>query len=119
VDPIHTRLAASKSDVPASFTRMGATFSDHSRLVRQAQELRREALRAEQRKESSSPGSRIGAWEELHGLKLPTNPAHPVLLAIANRTRLTVVQIREEQTARAMLGERGETTSVAAERLRV
>jgi hypothetical protein len=103
VDPTHTSLAVSKTDVPASFTRLGATFSDHSRLERQAQEVHRERLRTEQRKDSNSPGSRICAWEELHGLRLPADPAHPVLIAIANRTRLSVVQIREEQTTRAML----------------
>jgi hypothetical protein len=82
-----------------------ATFSDHLRLQRQALELQQEGLRAEQRNDSNSPGSRICAWEKLHGLKLPTDPGHPVLLAIAIRTKLSVFQIRDEQTARAALVE--------------
>jgi hypothetical protein len=94
-------LVAPKPDAPLSLKQRVATFSDHARIERQTRELRREELRAEQRKESNSPGSRICAWEELHGLQLPADPEHPVLFAIANRTRLSVLQVRDEQSARA------------------
>jgi hypothetical protein len=92
-------------DPTSSFTlrQRVATFSDHLRIEREAREVRRERLRAEQRNGSNNPSSRICAWEELHGLQLPADPAHPVLIAIANRTRLSVVQIQNVQTSRAAL----------------
>lgn len=101
MNSISTSVAVSKSSPAASLKQRVATFSDHARIERQARELRRQQLRAEQRKDSNSPGSRICAWEELHGLQLPSDPAHPVLLAIANRTGLSVLQVRDEQNARA------------------
>jgi hypothetical protein len=85
----------------ASSSQKVATFSDHLRLEHDARELRRVHHRAEQRDVSTSPSLRISAWERLHGLQLPTEPDHPILLTIANVTKLTMAQIRAEQTARA------------------
>ncbi len=95
---------ASKALAPFSLKQRVATFSDYARLERQTRELRRQQLRAEQRRDSNTPGTRICAWEKLHGLQLPSDPTHPVLLAIASHTRLSVLQVREEQTARAAAG---------------
>ena len=69
------------------------------------QELEREERRqrelAEQRSDANPPAVRIRAWERLHALRLPSDPAHPVLDVIAISTRLTLAQVREEQDARA------------------
>jgi hypothetical protein len=99
-----TSMVTSKPLAPRSLKQQVATFSDHARLERQTRELRRQQLRAEQRRDSNDPGTRVCAWEELHGLQLPSDPAHPVLLAIANGTRLSVLQVQDEQRARAAAG---------------
>jgi hypothetical protein len=56
---------------------------------------------AEQRSEANPPDARIRTWERLHGLRLPSDPAHPILDVIAVSTRLTLAQVRDEQCARA------------------
>lgn len=55
---------------------------------------------AEQRSDRNSPEVRIRAWEKLHGLRLPSGSAHPILEVIASGTRLTLAQVQEEQRAR-------------------
>jgi hypothetical protein len=47
-----------------------------------------------------SPRDRINAWEKLHGLQLPFDSKHPILLSIADSTGLTLAQVCEEQEAR-------------------
>jgi hypothetical protein len=47
-----------------------------------------------------SPQERISAWEKLHGLRLPFDAQHPILLSIARSTGLTLAQVRDEQEAR-------------------
>jgi hypothetical protein len=58
----------------------------------------------EQRSSLNSPADRIRVWEKLHGLRLPSDPSHPVLDVIAIGTRLTLSQVLEEQRARAAKG---------------
>jgi hypothetical protein len=73
---------------------------------------RLEALKAEDTKrrqqqidEQSSPlncpSVRIKAWERLHQLDLPRDPAHRLVNVIAANTGLTVDEVRGEQTSRA------------------
>jgi hypothetical protein len=68
---------------------------EHLREERKRREL------AEQRSDANTPDVRIRAWEKLHGLRLPSDPAHPILDVIAVSTRLTLAQVLEEQRARA------------------
>src|SRR5690349_18172437 len=96
-------LPSSGRTVPHSLKQQVATFSEQNRLEQHARELRREHHRAEQRNESHTPAMRIGAWEKLHGLKLPSEAGHPILPIIANETRLSMAEIRGEQRARAAL----------------
>ena len=56
---------------------------------------------AEQSSEANPPDARIRTWEKLHGLRLPSDPTHPILDVIAVSTRLTLAQVRDEQSARA------------------
>jgi hypothetical protein len=60
---------------------------------------RRDELAA-QRSDRNPPDVRIRIWEKLHGLRLPADAAHPILDVIAIGTRLTLVEVREEQRAR-------------------
>ena len=69
-------------------------------------EKRRQEL-AEQRSELNPPDVRIRAWEKIHQLRLPSDPAHPVLRVIAVSTGLTLADVREEQRVRAANGHRG------------
>ena len=64
-------------------------------------EKRRSQQLAEQRSDHNPPESRIRAWEQAHGLRMPLDPEHPVLDVIAVSTRLTLAQVQEEQRLRA------------------
>jgi hypothetical protein len=64
-------------------------------------ERRRQEL-AEQRSQFNPPNVRIRAWEKIHQLRLPSDPAHPVLSVIAVSTGLTLAEVREEQRTRAV-----------------
>ena len=48
----------------------------------------------------NAPDVRIRAWEKAHALRLPSDPAHPVLDVIALATQLSLAQVKEEQRAR-------------------
>jgi hypothetical protein len=56
---------------------------------------------AQQRSELNPPDVRIRAWEKVHGLRLPSDLAHPILEVIAVGTRLTLAEVHAEQRARA------------------
>jgi hypothetical protein len=68
---------------------------EHERAERKRRQL------DEQRSEANSPDVRIRTWEKLHGLRLPSDPAHPILDVVAVSTRLTLAQVQEEQRVRA------------------
>lgn len=73
-----------------------------ARILREQREgaERSERERAEQSSDLNTPAVRIRAWERLHRLTLPRQPAHSVLSVIAEATRLTLEQVREEQRRR-------------------
>jgi hypothetical protein len=56
---------------------------------------------AEQRSDLNPPELRIRAWERMHGLRMPSDPEHPVLDVIAVSTRLTLAEVQQEQRMRA------------------
>jgi hypothetical protein len=68
---------------------------EYERSERRRQEL------AEQRSDLNSPEVRIRTWERIHQLRMPSDPAHPILDVIAASTRLTLEEVREEQRTRA------------------
>jgi hypothetical protein len=70
-------------------------------LEEREKEQRRQEQLADQRSDLNSPEIRIRAWERMHGLRLPSAAAHPILDVIATATRLTLEEVREEQRARA------------------
>lgn len=74
---------------------------------KRAEELEAEAAerRQQQIEQQSSPLNsptiRIKAWERLHQLDLPRDPAHRLIGVIAASTGLTVDEVRAEQLDRA------------------
>ena len=54
----------------------------------------------ELRSEVNSVPARIRAWEKMHGLRLPSDPTHPILRVIASTTGISLAYLREEQQAR-------------------
>jgi hypothetical protein len=68
-----------------------------------------ESERAEQKRADSaqqystlnSADVRIRAWEKLHHLRMPSNPSHPALTAIATATQLTLEDVHNEQRLRS------------------
>jgi hypothetical protein len=55
----------------------------------------------ELRSEVNAVSVRIRAWEKMHGLRLPSDPAHPILRVIESNTGIPLACLREEQRARA------------------
>lgn len=49
----------------------------------------------------NSADLRIRAWEKVHRLSIPSDPDHPVLVAIAAATQLTLVEVQHEQRLRS------------------
>jgi hypothetical protein len=55
---------------------------------------------AEQCSDANPPEARIRTWERLHGLRMPSNPEHPILDVIAINTRLRSCDVQAVQAAR-------------------
>jgi hypothetical protein len=56
---------------------------------------------AEQRSAVNSVELRIRAWEKVHALRMPSDPKHPALQAIAAATQLTLADVLNEQKLRS------------------
>ena len=94
------------SHLPPAADHADPTTGYPARVIREqieeAERAQRE--RIEQSCELNTPAARICAWERLHRLTLPRGPAHAVLEVVANATRLTLEQVREEQRRRSEPG---------------
>ena len=87
-------------------SRTGDLVNPAERLAREEyerSEKRRQEL-AQRRSELNPPEVRIRTWERIHQLRMPSDPAHPILDVIAISTRLTLEEVREEQRMRAARG---------------
>ena len=87
-------------------SRTGDLVNPAERLAREEyerSEKRRQEL-AQQRSELNPPEVRIRTWERIHQLRMPSDPAHPILDVIAISTRLTLEEVRKEQRMRAARG---------------
>ena len=87
-------------------SRTGDLVNTAERLAREEyerSEKRRQEL-AQQRSELNPPEVRIRTWERIHQLRMPSDPAHPILDVIAISTRLTLEEVREVQRMRAARG---------------
>jgi hypothetical protein len=91
-DPIRPLPALGESSV---------AFRQRAEAIQfEAAEWRRQQL-AEQSSPLNTPSVRIGAWERLHQVDLPSNPAHRLVDVIAANTGLTTAEVRAEQQTRA------------------
>ena len=87
---------------------MNDVVLDHrARLERMRLEAadRRERALNDQTSPVNSPDARVRAWERLHQLRLPKDPAHPILLQVAQQTALDMDQVLEVQRQRAVPAE--------------
>lgn len=75
-----------------------------ARLKAEAAEWRQKQI-DEQSSPLNSPSVRIRAWERLHQVDLPRNPAHRLVDIIAANTGLSADQVRAEQSSRAAVAE--------------
>ena len=78
-------------------------LTDYRARLALAEEERAERRRLdldEQRSSANSPAVRIRAWEKVHGLRMPSDTAHPILAVIAADTGLSLSEVRGEQQAR-------------------
>lgn len=96
-------------DYPQSSTASDIIRDHRARMAIEA-DARMEKRRAEQAEQcasSNTPETRIRAWEKVHGLRLPSNAAHPIVAVIATETHLTVAEVQQEQHARQAARHRG------------
>jgi hypothetical protein len=89
-------------DYPSNTTAIDIIREHRARVALEEEERRekRRAAQAEQHDSSSTPDVRIRVWEKLHGLRLPADAAHPILVLIAAQTHLSVAEIQQEQCVR-------------------
>jgi hypothetical protein len=64
-------------------TELIRTHAERLALEEQERAQKRRLELAEQRSDLNPPDVRIRAWERVHALRLPGDPAHPVLSVIA------------------------------------
>lgn len=82
----------------------GETNADYRRRLEELQAEvaeRRQQQIDEQCSPLNSPSVRIKAWERLHQLDLPRDPAHRLVEVIAANTGLSAAEVRAEQVLRA------------------
>ena len=77
------------------------TGAERLALEQQERAEKRRLELAEQRSDLNPPEVRIRAWERIHGLRLPSDPDHPIVDVIAVSTRLTLAEVHAEQQLRA------------------
>jgi len=82
----------------------GETNVDYRRRLEELQAEvaeRRQQQIDEQSSPLNSPSVRIKAWERLHQVDLPRDPAHRLVEVIAANTGLSAAEVRAEQVLRA------------------
>jgi hypothetical protein len=85
----------SASDEILSDYRQRRALEERERAERKRVDL------AEQHSTLNSADLRIRAWEKVHQLRMPSDPNHPVLDAIAVATQLTLEDVQNEQRLRS------------------
>ena len=83
-------------------------FEEEERLTQRSRQF--EELRAE----LNSVSVRIRAWEKMHGLCFPTNPAHPILDVIASVTGIPSLRRCEKSSRHVTPGEQHRRRSLPA-----
>jgi hypothetical protein len=76
---------------------------DHRARIEQFQmeaAARRERALIDQRSPENSPEVRVRIWERLHQVRLPKDPAHPIMARVAEVTGLDLAEVLEVQRLR-------------------
>jgi hypothetical protein len=94
--------SAAPAYIDRHFTALELLADHRERLALEEEERSRKRTSQfeELRSEVNSVPARIRAWEKMHGLRLPSDPAHPILLVIASTTGISLACLRDEQQAR-------------------
>ena len=77
---------------------------DHRARLEQMQfeaAARRDRALIDQRSPENSPEVRVRIWERLHQVRMPKDPAHPIMARIAEVTGLELAEVLEVQRFRA------------------
>jgi hypothetical protein len=95
--------SAAPTYIDRHFTALELLADHRERLALEEEERARKRTSQfeELRSEVNAVPVRIRAWEKMHGLRLPSDPAHPILRVIASNTGISLASLREEQQARA------------------
>ena len=83
---------------------MSEPLIDHRARLEQVQfeaAARRERALIDQRSPDNTPEQRVRIWERLHQVRLPKDPAHPVIARVAEVTGLDLAEVLEVQRFRA------------------
>lgn len=98
--------SAAPTYIDRHFTAVELLADHRERLALEEEERarRRNSQLEELRSEVNAVAVRIRAWEKMHGLRLPSDPSHPILHVIASNIGTTLACLREEQQARAASG---------------
>lgn len=94
--------SAGPTHIDRHFTTLELLADHRERIALEEEERARNRTSQfeELRSEVNSAPVRICAWEKMHGLRLPSDPAHPILRVIASTTGISLSCLREEQRAR-------------------
>ena len=87
------RFISTDADIASDYRRRRA-LEERERAELKRMDLERQCS------PSSSADLRIRAWEKVHRLSIPSDPGHPVLVAIAAATQLTLAEVQNEQRLR-------------------
>jgi hypothetical protein len=85
---------------PPAARDLAKTGPEHVAQEQREREEKKRLELAEQRSDLNPPEVRIRMWERIHGLRLPSDPDHPIVDVIAVSTRLTLEEVRREQQSR-------------------
>ena len=94
--------SAAPISIDRHFTALELLAEHRQRLALEEEERARKRVTQfeELRSEIHPVQARIRAWEKMYGLRLPSDPAHPILRVIASTTGISLASLREEQQAR-------------------
>lgn len=92
---------ATRKQFPTSGDELLFDYRQRRALEEQERADLKVADQAQQCAAWNSVASRIQAWEKVHHLRMPSDPQHPVLGAIAVATQLTLEDIQSEQQLRS------------------
>jgi len=76
---------------------------DHRARLEQMQfeaAARRDRALIDQRSPENSPEVRVRIWERLHQVRMPKDPAHPIMARIAEVTGMELAEVLEVQRSR-------------------